>query len=173
MTIKGVFFDFGFVIGYPTTGIDRKYFYLDWNGIDTILKDQELRQDLREDVGRAELEAFFDQEIYSVFVEHEQTDALDPQTNKLLLNKLHLIFNCPINQLLVNRILAHLDTMKYFTIKAVAVEVIAELKQRDFWLALVSNMMLPGKLLKTKLQEANILAYFDNITNEASPQTAE
>jgi HAD superfamily hydrolase (TIGR01549 family) len=109
------------------------------------------------------LEAFFDREIYRVFVEHEQTDAIDPQSNELLLNKLHLVFDCPINQLLVDRLLAHINTMKYITIDALAVKVIAELKQRDFRIALISNMMLPGKLLKAKLQEANILACFDII----------
>jgi HAD superfamily hydrolase (TIGR01549 family) len=164
MTVKGIFLDFGFVIGYPTTGIDRKYFYLDWDGIDTILKDRDLTQYLRPDVGQAELEAFFDREIYRVFVEHEQTDAIDPQTNQLLLNKLHLIFECPINQLLVDRILTPLDPMKYIQIDAKAVEVVAELKRRGFRLALVSNMMLPGKLLKAKLQGANVLTYFDTIT---------
>jgi HAD superfamily hydrolase (TIGR01549 family) len=164
MTVKGIFLDFGFVIGYPTADIDRKYFYLDWDGIDTILKDQDLTQHLRADIGQAELEAFFDQEIYTVFVAHEQTDAIDPQTNKLLLSKLHLIFDCPINQLLVDRILAHIDTMKYIKIDAKAVEVVAELKRRGFRLALVSNMMLPGELLVAKLQGASILSYFDNIT---------
>jgi HAD superfamily hydrolase (TIGR01549 family) len=164
MTIKGVFFDFGFVIGYPTVDINRKYFYLNWDGIDTIIKDREMKQYLRPDVGRAGLEAFFEREIYSVFVEHEQTDAIDPQTNKLLLNKLHLVFNCPINQLVVDKLLAHIDPMKYITIDVKAAEVVAELKQSGFRLALVSNMMLPGKLLKAKLQKVNMLAYFDNIT---------
>lgn len=163
MTIKGVFLDFGFVIGYPTSGIDRKYFYLDWNGIGAILKDRDLAQYLRPDVGQTELETFFEQEIYRVFVTHEQTDGVDPQTNKILLNKLHLLFACPINQLLVNRLLTHLDTMKYIRVDARAVEVVAELKRRGFRLGLVSNMMLPGKLLKTKLQEADILGYFDHI----------
>jgi HAD superfamily hydrolase (TIGR01549 family) len=99
-----------------------------------------------------------------VFVEHEQPDAIDPQSNSLLLNKLHLVFHCPINQHLVDRVLTHLDTMKYVKIDAKTVEVVAELKQKGFWLALVSNMMLPGKLLKAKLQEAHVLAYFDTIT---------
>ena len=164
MTVKGIFLDFGFVIGYPTPGIDRKYFYLDWNGIDTILKDRDLTPHLRSNTGRWELEAFFDREIYRVFVKHEQTDAVDPQINKLLLNKLHLIFDCPINQLLVDRLLTHIDTMKYIKIDTKAVEVVTELKQRGLWLALVSNMMLPGKLACTKLQRAGILTYFDNIT---------
>jgi HAD superfamily hydrolase (TIGR01509 family) len=164
MTVKGIFLDFGFVIGFPTPGINRKYFYLDWDGIDTMLEDPDLTQHLRPGVGQAELEAFFDREIYRVFVEHEQTDGIDPQTNKLLLNKLHLIFDCPINQRLVDKVLTHLNTMKYITIDAKAVEVVAELKQRGFWLALVSNMLLPGKLLKAKLRGANVLAYFDTIT---------
>jgi HAD superfamily hydrolase (TIGR01549 family) len=168
MNVKGIFLDFGFVIGYPTPGItrprNRKYMYLDWNGIETMLTDRDLTQHLRPAVGHAELEAFFDREIYRVFVEHEQTDAIDPQTNKLLLNKLHLVFDCPINQQLVDRILTHLDTMKYVTLDTKAVEVVVELKRRGFWLALVSNMMLPGKLLKAKLENANILTYFDTIT---------
>jgi HAD superfamily hydrolase (TIGR01549 family) len=163
MTVKSIFLDFGFVIGYPAVSIDRKYFYLDWDGIDTILKDRDLAQYLRPEVGQTELEVFFDQEIYSVFVEHEQTDAIDPQTNKLLLNKLDLVFDCPINQDLVDKLLTHIDTMKYITIDAKAVEVVAELKRRGFRLTLVSNMMLPGKLLEAKLQDANILSYFDNI----------
>ena len=163
MAIKGVFFDFGFVIGYPASGIDRKYFYLDWDGIDTLIKDWKLARHLRPGIGRSELEAFFDKEIYSVFVGHEQADGIDPQTNSLLLNKLHLVFNCPINQILVDRVLAHIDTMKYITIDATAVKVVIALKQRGFRLALVSNMMLPGKLLKAKLQKANALTYFDQI----------
>jgi HAD superfamily hydrolase (TIGR01549 family) len=164
MTVKGIFLDFGFVIGYPTAGIDRKYFYLDWDGINTILKDRDLTQHLRPDVGPAELEAFFDREIYRIFVEHERTDGIDPQSNKLLLNKLHLVFSCPISQLLVDKLLTHLDPMKYITLEAEAVEIIAELKRRGFRLAMVSNMMLPGKLLKAKLQAARILTYFDHIT---------
>jgi HAD superfamily hydrolase (TIGR01549 family) len=164
MAVKGIFLDFGFVIGYPTPGLDRRYFYLDWDGLDTILQDHDLTQHLRPDVGQAELEAFFDREIYRVFVAHEQTDAVDPQTNQLLLNKLHLVFAGPINQLLVDKLLAHLDPMKYITLEAKAVAVVAELKRRGFWLALVSNMMLPGKLLKAKLQGANALTYFDTMT---------
>jgi HAD superfamily hydrolase (TIGR01549 family) len=164
MTIKGVFFDFGFVIGYPTAGIDRRSFYLDWNGIDTLLKDRELAQHLQTGVGQTELEAFFNKEIYSVFVEHEQTDGIDPQYNKLLLNKLQMIFGYPINQALVDRVLAHIDTMKYIAIDPAAIKVVSILKQKGFQLALVSNMMLPGKLLKAKLQSANALAYFDQVS---------
>lgn len=91
MTVKGVFFDFGFVIGYPTTSIDRKYFYLDWDGIDTILTDRNLTQYLQPDVGQTELEAFFDREIYSVFVKHEQIDA---RANRPMLSTLKPTNSC-------------------------------------------------------------------------------
>lgn len=161
MTIKGVFFDFGYVIGYPAAGLDWKYLYLDWDGIAAILQDRELAKRLHPGVGRTELEAFFEREIYQVFVEHERTDSIDPQSNRLLVEKLPQILDGPIHQPLVDRLLAHLDTMKYITIDASAVKVVAELKRRGFRLGLVSNMMLPGKLLKAKLQQANILAYFD------------
>jgi HAD superfamily hydrolase (TIGR01549 family) len=163
MTIQGVFFDFGFVLGFPAAGIDWKYLYLDWDGIPAILQDRELAQHLRPGVGQAELEAFFEQEIYQVFVDHERTDSIDPQSNQLLLARLPQILDGPIDQPVVDRLLAHLDTMKYITIDASAVKVVAEFKRRGFRLGLVSNMMLPGKLLKAKLKQANAMAYFDAI----------
>lgn len=163
MIVKGIFFDFGFVIGYPLPGIDRRYFYLNWDGIAAILQDHDLAPRLRPGVGQAELEAFFQREIYDIFVEHEQTDAVDPQSNRLLLDRLGLVFDCPIDQRLVDRVLAHIDTMRYIEIDEQAVAVVAELKRRGFRLALVSNMMLPGKLLKAKLARAGALACFDSI----------
>jgi HAD superfamily hydrolase (TIGR01549 family) len=161
MTIRGIFFDFGYVIGYPAAGIDRKYFYLDWDGIEAILQDRELAAHLRPGVGRAALESFFERELYQVFIEHEQTDSIDPQSNTLLLEKLPLVLDGPIDQPLVDRLLAHLDTMKYITIDPSALIVVAELKRRGFRLGLVSNMMLPGKLLQAKLLQSHALAYFD------------
>ena len=163
MAILGVFFDFGYVIGFPRSGIGRKYFYLDWDGTDGILKDPELAPKLRPGVGRAELEDFLLHEIYDIFVEHEQSDLIDPQSNRLFLNRLHLVFGCPIDQPLVDKLLVHLDTMKYIAIDAAAVKVIAELKQRGFQVSLVSNMMLPGRLLKAKLQEAHLLSAFASV----------
>jgi HAD superfamily hydrolase (TIGR01549 family) len=163
MTIKGVFFDFGYVLGYPPSGIDRRYLYLDWNGIDDILQDPGLAGHLRPGIGPAELEVFLEQEIYRVFIEHEQTDFIDPQSNRLLLQKIHQVFDGPIDQSGIDRLLTHLDTMKFITIDGSAVKVLAELRRRNYRLGLVSNMMLPGKLLKAKLQQANVLAYYDTI----------
>ncbi|MBN1139698.1 MAG: HAD family hydrolase [Anaerolineae bacterium] len=161
--IKGFFFDFGYVIGYPLPGIARRYLYLNWDGIGAMLQDHALAPRLRAGVGSAELEAFFQREIYHVFVEHEQTDAVDPQSNGLLLDRLHLVFDGAIDQLLVDQVVAHLDTMRTIQIDAQAVEMVDQLKRRGFRLALVSNMMLPGQLLKAKLQGAGVLSCFDAV----------
>ena len=163
-SIQGIFFDFGYVIGYPVVGIDRKYFYLNWDGIDAILRDPAIKQCFRSNVGKVELVAFFERELYRVFRLHEEADLIDPQSNKILNDKLPQILDCPIDQKLVDRLLFHLDTMKYIAIDPASMKVIAELKHRGYCLALVSNMMLPGKLLRAKLQQANLLAYFDAVT---------
>jgi FMN phosphatase YigB (HAD superfamily) len=164
MITKGILLDFGYMIGFPLIGVEWKYLYMDWNGIQSILKDVELKQRLRQNTSYAELEAFFNQEIYNVFIKHEKTDSIDPQSNSLLLNRLHLVFQRPITQKIVDRILDHIDTMKYINIDPESIKVIAELKQKGYLLAIVSNMMLPGRLLKAKLQETSALSLFDNIT---------
>jgi FMN phosphatase YigB (HAD superfamily) len=163
MNLKAVFFDFGFVIGYPPPGIERKYLYLDWGGIDAILTDQKLKQRLLPNIGCEQLVEFFDHEVYRVFLEHEQTDSVDPQSNKILLEKLDWVFSGPIDQEFVDSLLIPINTMKYITIDPRAVEVLAGIQHQGLYLALVSNMMLPGKLLKAKLREANLLGYFDDI----------
>ena len=66
--IKGVYFDFGYVIGYPISNIDREYLYLDWNGVKSMIEDAQISQYLRSGVGLKELTAFFKKEIYEVFV---------------------------------------------------------------------------------------------------------
>ncbi len=134
------------------------------DGIDAIIGDQDLVQSLRPGIGQAKLEAFSVQETYNVFLKHEQTDFIDPDTNRLLLEKLHLIFHPPVDQTLVDSVLAHVDAMKYITVDAQAVAIVADLRKRGFRLAIVSNMMLPGNLLQAKLQEESPLVYFDGIT---------
>jgi len=163
MITKGILLDFGYVIGFPIIGVEWKYLYMDWNGIKSILKDEELKHRLQQNTSYEELEAFFNKEIYNVFKKHEKTDFIDPQSNSLLLNRLHLVFRRPITQQIVDRILDHINTMKYINIDPESIKVIAELKKKGYRLSLVSNMMLPGKLLKAKLQETNALSIFDNI----------
>jgi HAD superfamily hydrolase (TIGR01549 family) len=163
MPIKGIFFDFGFVIGYPLRDVDRSYFYLDWDGIGSILHDPELTPFLKPGIRLSDLASFFREQIYDPFVRHEQTDHIDPQSNKLLLAKLSMIFDHPIDQTFVDKVLVHINTMKYLAIAPEVAKIIHDLKRRGYWLSIVSNMMLPGKLLLTKLDEANILNCFDHI----------
>lgn len=163
MNIHAVYLDFGFVLGYPTPGIDRKYLYLDWHGIDTLLADPKIAPHLRPGIGRHELEAFFTRELYDVFQHHERTDLIDPQSNTILLSTLQQVFGCPITQSFVDHIIHHLDTMKYITIDPMAIEVVRIL-QRRYSLSLVSNMLLPGKLLVARLQKARIADAFRTVT---------
>jgi HAD superfamily hydrolase (TIGR01549 family) len=163
MKFRGVFFDFGFVIGYPPAGLERRYLYLDWDGIDAILNDPALSRTIHPGVGREQLIHFFEREVYQVFLEHEQADGIDPLSNQLLLAKLPLIFDGPVDQTFVDRLLAFLDTMKFITIDPKAGEILAAFKHRGLYLALVSNMMLPGKLLRAKLEKAGLLASFDDL----------
>jgi hypothetical protein len=114
--IQAIYFDFGHVIGFPVSGLERKYLYLDWDGIKGIVGDSDLSQYLFSNVRQQQLEDFFREKIYDVFVQHENTDLIDPQSNKLLLEKLHLVFSCQVNEHLINRILAYIDTMKYIEI---------------------------------------------------------
>lgn len=163
MHIHAVYLDFGFVLGYPTPGVDRKYLYLDWHGIDTLVADPQIAPYLRPGIGHCEFEAFLTRELYAVFQEHERTDLIDPQSNTILLATLHQVFRCPITQALVDRVVQHLDTMKYLIIDPGALEVIQILRQR-YPLSLISNMLLPGKFLVAHLERAHIADAFQAIT---------
>ncbi len=114
-------------------------------------------------MGRHELEAFFACELYDVFQHHERTDLIDPQSNAILLARLYQVFRCPITQPFVDCIVHHLDTMKYITIDPTAIEIVRILQQR-YSLSLVSNMLLPGKLLVARLQSAHIADAFQTIS---------
>jgi HAD superfamily hydrolase (TIGR01549 family) len=93
--------------------------------------------------------------LYEKFVHHEQTDLHDPQSNTRLHATLHQLFTCAVTQPFVEKLLRHVDTMKYIRIDSTAIEVIQAL-QSDYTLSLISNMMLPGALLLAKLRQANL-----------------
>jgi HAD superfamily hydrolase (TIGR01549 family) len=162
--LQGIYFDFGFVIGYPTVEMEQKYLYMDWSGVDRIVEDRKVGEHLRPGVGKAELADFFRRELYDVFVQHERTDLIDPQSGRLLAQRLPLIFDCPITPSLVNRILHHVNTMKYIEVDSRARGLLEELRAQGLHLSMISNMMLPGKLLIEKLRESAILQYFDTVT---------
>lgn len=162
--IKGVYFDFGYVIGFPNPNIDKKKLYLDWDGINDIVKNPILSKHLNMGIGLKELEDFFSSQIYEIFIKHEETDLIDPQSYKLLLKNLHTIFNCEINEKFIDDILENINTMKYLKIYSNVASVLEKLKNKGYCLSMISNMMLPGKLLIKKLNEDNILHYFNTVT---------
>ncbi len=164
MHLRGIYFDFGFVFGYPRPGIDRKYFYLDWDGLGPLLGDELLAPYWRTGIGLQELEAFFKKELYDVFIEHEIGDLIAPQVPELLQQKLPLLCHPPIPPSCIDRIFFHINTMKYIDIDAAAILALKELSQYDLCLSMISNMMLPGKLLMDKLRESDMLRYLNTVT---------
>lgn len=162
--IKGIYFDFGYVIGYTKPDIDRKNLYLNWDGISDIVKDENLSQYFNKGIGVKELEDFFYARIYNSFIKHETSDLLDPQSYNLLLKDLHTIFNCVVDEKLVDNILYYINTMKYLDIYPGTADILHKLKDKHYCLSMISNMMLPGKLLIHKLQENNILQYFNTVS---------
>ena len=130
--IKGIYFDFGSVLGYPKSNIEKRYEYLDWDGINGIVEDKEISQYLLPGAGEKELEVFFKQEIYDVWLQHENSDLIDPKSNNLLLEKLHLVFNCRVNQQFVDKILSHINKMKYFEIYDNISHILEDLKKKKY-----------------------------------------
>lgn len=163
-SVKGIYFDFGYVIAKPKKEVEKKYFYLDWDGIDEIVRDSKLSGCLLPGVGRQELEEFFERELYHPFVEHEHTDLIDPNPNRILLDRLYTVFGCKIDQRFVDNVLAYVDTMKYIEVCRDAPSVLQDLKTKGYVLSLVSNMMLPGKLLTDFLRRNGLIQYFGSVT---------
>lgn len=162
--VKGIYFDFGNVMGYPKPDIEDKNLYLNWDGIKGIVENRVLSKHLKKDVGLKEIECFFTNEIYNVFIKHEATDLVDPKCYNILLNKLSSLFNCEINEEFVDSILMEVNTMDYLNIYPNASYILGNLKNKGYCLSMISNMMLPGKLLLKKLSENNILHYFNTVT---------
>ena len=162
--IRGVYFDFGYVIGHPIPNIDRQYLYLDWDGIKGITEDPNISRYLRPGVGPEDLTTLFKEEIYEVFIRHENTDLIDPGMTNLLVQKLTQVFSCRVNEPLINQVLAYVNTMKFIKICPGVPRVLEFLKAHNMRISMISNMMLPGKLLIEKLRENHILRYFDTVT---------
>ena len=162
--IKGIYFDFGNVIGYPKPDIDRRYLYLNWDGISSIMKNPDISRHLIKGKGLKEVEESFTKNVYEIFIKHEKTDLIDPQSYKLLIYELPSLFNCQINEQLVDNILECVNTMKYLEIYPDISHILDKLKNKGYCLSMISNMMLPGKLLIQKLSENDILPYFNTVT---------
>lgn len=164
MSVKGIYFDFGYVIGYPKPDINRNNLYLNWDGIKNIIENAELSKYLKDGVGLKEIESFLTHEVYDVFSEHEISDLIDPRSYDILSKKLNTLFSCPITENLVDGILEAVNTMGYLEIYPEVAPILEELKGKGYILSMISNMMLPGKLLIQKLKQNNILQYFNTVT---------
>ena len=162
--IQGVYFDFGGVIGCPKTAKERKFAYLDWDGLGKILVDKKMSRCLLPGIGQQDLEAFFRDHVYDIFVQHEKTDLIDPRSDLLIREKLPLIVRCQIDQELIDRLLSYIDTMSNTEICNGARSTLVYLRKKNYRVSMISNLMLPGKLLRQKLLSSGILSYFDTIT---------
>jgi len=164
LAIKGIYFDFGYVIGYPPPDLERRFLYLDWKGIEPLFADEVLRTYWRPDLTLQGLQAFLETQLYFPFVEHEQTDWLDPQANGQLLRNLSTVCTTPADQQVINRMVAHLDTMKFIELHPGTPQVLATLSQRPYRISMISNMLLPGWLLRDKLTAHGLLHFFQTLS---------
>jgi len=161
--VKGIYLDFGFVIGFPDKEIEKKYLYLNWDGIPEILKDMELKKRIRPKITEKTLTQYFRNEIYLPFINNEKSNKIDPGSYVLLKKSLHKIFRGNIDQSLTNRVLQHINTMPFIYIDDTIIPIVRGLKSK-YTLSLISNMMLPGSLLIEKLEAHNLASLFDTIS---------
>jgi HAD superfamily hydrolase (TIGR01549 family) len=161
IAIKSIYFDFGYVIGYPPPDLERRFLYLDWQGIEPLFADEALRTYWKPDLT---LQEFLENQLYFPFVEHEQTDFLDPQSNSRLLRNLSAICTTPVGQQVINRMVAHLDTMKFIKLHPETHQVLTTLSQRPYRISMITNMLLPGWLLRDKLNAYGLRHFFQTIS---------
>lgn len=163
MTIHVIFFDFGFVLASPPPGLDPRFLYLDWDGMARIAIDPLLAPSLRPGVGEAQLRSFFDREYYQRFTGPEAGQLTTPRSGELLRAILPRVFARPLNGEQYERLLSHLDTMKYMTLHPSARRVVEALSNQNYKLGIVSNMILPGMLLERLLQSEGLRPFFGPI----------
>jgi FMN phosphatase YigB (HAD superfamily) len=162
--IKGIYFDFSNVIGYPPAGQDRKYLYLNWDGFDALMADEEVTPALKPGVGKAELETFFRAQLYEPFRQKEAGDLTYFNSGQMLARRLPEFFRTPPDEGLIQRFLRYLSPMNTMEIPTDVLRVLLALKQRGLTVSLISNMMMPGWLLQERLSGLGVLACFRTIT---------
>jgi HAD superfamily hydrolase (TIGR01549 family) len=163
MTIRVVFFDFGYVLASPPPGLDPRFLYLDWDGMARITADSLLAPALRPGMGEAQLRSFFDREYYQRFTGPEASQLTTPRSGELLRAILPRVFRQPLTAEQYERLLSHLDTMKYMTFHPAARRVVEAFFHQNYKLGIVSNMILPGVLLERLLQSEGLRPFFGPI----------
>ncbi|GAP12568.1 haloacid dehalogenase superfamily, subfamily IA, variant 1 [Longilinea arvoryzae] len=160
MAIRVIFFDFGYVLATPTPGLDPRYLYLDWDGMARIAVDPLLAPYLRPGVGPAELSGVFERDYFQRFISLENGGLIVPRSSEILRGLLPKIFSHALNGDQYERLLSHIDTMKYMRIDPAAGKVLRALTNLNFKLGIISNMMLPGALLERLLQSEGLRGLF-------------
>ncbi len=160
MAIRVIFFDFGYVLAFPPPGLDPRYLYLDWDGMARIVDDPLLAPALRPGVGEAQLRGFFDRDYYQRFTGPEASQLTTPRSGEVLRALLPRVFSRPLTNEQFDRLLAHIDTMKYMHFHPAAGRVVRALSNLNFKLGIISNMILPGVLLERLLQSEGLRELF-------------
>jgi HAD superfamily hydrolase (TIGR01549 family) len=163
MPVRVIFFDFGFVLASPPPGLDWRFLYLDWDGLAHIVTDPLLAPNLRPGVGVPELRSFFDREYFQRFTGSESSQMTVPRASELLRAMLPRIFRQPLTNEQYDRLLVHIDTMKYMHFHPAAGHVVRVLANLNYKLGIISNMMLPGVLLERFLQSEGLRPFFSQV----------
>jgi len=160
MAIRVIFFDFGYVLASPPPGLDPRFLYLDWDGMAEIAVDPLLLPILRPGIGEAQLRAFFEREYYQRFTGPEANQLEAPRANELMRAILPKVFARPLSEGQYERLLFHLDTMKYMRFHPAAGRVVRALSSLNYKLGIISNMILPGVLLERLLRSEGLREFF-------------
>jgi len=167
MAVRVIFFDFGYVLASPPLGLDPRFLYLDWDGMARIASDPTLSPYLQPGVGAVELREFFDRDYYQRFTGPESGNLTAPRASELLRLVLPSIFTQPLTPEQLDRLLAHLDTMKYMQIDPAAGRVLRALSNQGYKLGIISNMILPGVLLERLLESEGLRGLFGPVITSA------
>lgn len=160
MAIKVIFFDFGYTLASPPVGLERRYLYLDWDGMARITVDPLLAPCLRPGMDAGQLTSIFERDYYQRFINLENGDLIVPRSSEILRAIFPQIFTRPLNPSQYDRLLAHIDTMKYMHFDPAAGKVLRALSNQNYTLGILSNMMLPGVLLERLLQSEGLRELF-------------
>lgn len=160
MSIRVIFFDFGYVLASPPPGLDPRFLYMDWDGMAEIAADPLLLSALRPGIGEAQLRSFFEREYYQRFTGPEANQLEAPRATELMRAILPKVFARPLSEGQYERLLFHLDTMKYMHFHPAAGRVVRALSNLNYKLGIISNMILPGILLERLLRSEGLREFF-------------
>jgi FMN phosphatase YigB (HAD superfamily) len=164
MPYRAIYFDFGFVLAFPKAPMDPKYYYLDWDRIPDALRDPQVKAVLGEAVTPDSLASCLQTDVVDVFKEHENTDLISPDIIACFQKALNRTASVSVNADTAMKVITHLNTMHRFCIGPATKEVLSRIRAKGLTISLISNMMLPGVLLRDKLKAEGIADLFSTIS---------